>query len=496
MTAASQPRDGAVKTPDGDWKIIAMQAMEAARRAQTTWGGWPVQKRLDCVKRARQVIARKSALLAGASGLARSRPVAEALTSEVLPLLEACRFLEREAVGVLRTRTLGPSGALRWLGVRRSEVRREPLGVILIIGPGNYPLFLPGVQLVQALVAGNAVVLKPGKSGGGVMTLLREILVEAGLHPDLLRLLPEAPEAGRAAIEAGPDKVVFTGSAEVGAEILRHLSPRLIPAVVELSGCDAAIVRADADLDLVVEALVFGLRLNGGATCIGPRRLFVHRTVATELEGRLARALKPAQCVVNPAAARLVAEAVAAGAHFLSGSVVDEQTLQTPLVLAGVSPGCQLMQADPFCAVLSMVTVSDDDEAIFRADDCSYALGASIFTRDEGVAQTMARRLGAGVVTINDLIVPTADARLPFGGRGRSGFGVTRGPEGLLELTRPKAATLSRGRFRPAFKEPRGSEGELFSAYIQLAHGGGLRARLRALLLLFQSAINSRKSAL
>ena len=130
-----------------------------------------------------------------------------------------------------------------------------------------------------------------------------------------------------------------------------------------------------------------------------------------------------------------------------------------------------------------------------RANDCPFALAASIFTRDESAARLLAARLNVGVVTINDLIIPTADARLPFGGRRRSGFGVTRGAEGLLELTAPKVVTVSRGKFRPAFDAPQPGDEAMFNAYLKLTHGRGLKSRWAALVSLIRSISRRPKSS-
>jgi delta 1-pyrroline-5-carboxylate dehydrogenase len=137
--------------------------------------------------------------------------------------------------------------------------------------------------------------------------------------------------------------------------------------------------------------------------------------------------------------------------------------------------------------VLALVTVHDDAEAIARTNDCPYALGASIFSRDESAARAISVSVNAGVVSINDLIIPTADARIPFGGRRRSGFGVTRGAEGLLELTAPKVVTVSRGKFRPAFEPPHPKDEAMFRAYLELTHRRGLGRRARALVALGKS---------
>lgn len=486
---------------DGDAALSALvaRAMTSARAAQTRWSRTPVVRRLKSVRKLRQLIAENATRLAAASAAARRRSVLESLTAEVLPLAEACRFLERNAEKILRPQRQSGRGRPLWLAGVRSEIHRAPFGVVLIIGPGNYPLLLPGVQLIQSLVAGNAVLLKPGSGGMAAAQALVELMVRAGFDSQIVGVLPESVEAVRAAIHARPDKVIFTGSAATGEKILTQLGPHLIPATMELSGSDAVILRDDADLDLAVKALVFGLTLNNGATCLSPKRVFVHRSVATELEGRLARAFNQrgsrreearsasgeSQSLLTSVATecfrRLLEDALAQGAHFIAGEIRDDGSITTPIILAGVSPTVSLLREDLFAPVLAIVTVTDDHEAILRANDCSLALGASVFSRDETSARLIAAQIQAGVVTINDLILPTADARLPFGGRGRSGFGVTRGAEGLLELTRPKVVTVSRSKFRPAFDPPLAGDQQLFEAYLQLTHGHGLKSRWSAL---------------
>jgi len=496
----------------GATESAVRSAMTAARLAQARWAATPLRERLTRVRELRRLIAEHSATLAKASASTRQCPALESITAEVLPLAEACRFLEREAELILAPRRLGRRGLALWLSGVRSEVRREPIGVVLVIGPGNYPLLLPGVQLIQALVAGNAVLLKPGVGGSSAARALIEIIHRAGFDSHLVALLPESTEAAVAAIDSGPDKVVFTGSAATGERILAQLSPRLIPATMELGGCDAFIVRADADLDLAVKSLKFGLTLNNGATCMAPKRVLVHRVVATELEGRLARAFYPsssrresAQISLNDRVSRLTSaatgvlvelliDAVAQGAHFVTGGILPDGSLQFPVILAGVEPLARLLQEDIFAPVLSLVTVADDAEAIARANDCPYALGASVFGRDESAARAVADAVNAGVVTINDVLVPSADARVPFGGRKRSGFGVTRGPEGLLELTTLKVVTISRAKFRPALEPPHPKDEAMFQAYLELTHGRRLGRRLSALIALFKSLSGRSKS--
>lgn len=484
---------------EADVSALVAGAMRSARIAQNRWSRTQLADRLKLIRELRRLIAEHAISLAESSASARHRPELESLLAEVLPLAEACRFLEREAEKILRPRRFGRRGLPLWLAGMRSEIHRDPFGVVIIIGPGNYPLLLPGAQLIQALVAGNAVLLKPGVGGTAAAISLVELVVRAGFDPQLVAVLPENSAAARSAIAARPDKVIFTGSAATGKIILGQLAEEIIPATMELSGCDAVIIRDDADVDLAVKALTFGLVLNNGATCMAPKRVFVSAAKATELEGRLERALSESSKfqILNSksdAAFRpLIEEAVSLGAHLIAGEIRDDGTVVMPLVLGGVSPSSQLLRADLFASVLAIVTVADDDEAVLRTNDCPYALAASIFSRDESAARALAARINAGSVCINDLIVPTADARVPFGGRGRSGFGVTRGAEGLLELTTPKVITISRSKFRPAFDEPQPGDEAMFSAYLKLTHGCGWKNRWLALVSLIRIVSRRKK---
>ena len=168
----------------------------AARRAQSVWAATPIATRLRALRRLRGRVAEHAPELAEASGRASVRNVAEALVAEVLPLADACRFLERRAELLLRPHRLGIGGRPAWLWGVRAEVRREPVGLVLIIGPSNYPLMLPGVQALQALAAGNAVLWKPGAGGGPAARALVELIASAGIDPALVGVLPESADAG------------------------------------------------------------------------------------------------------------------------------------------------------------------------------------------------------------------------------------------------------------------------------------------------------------
>jgi acyl-CoA reductase-like NAD-dependent aldehyde dehydrogenase len=468
--------------PDSAEREPIPALVSASRRAQALWAATPVRDRLRAIRRLRHAIAGHALELAESTGRAAVRNVAEALVAEVLPLADACRFLERRAESLLRPRRLGWGGRPAWLWGSRASIRRVPFGVVLVIGPSNYPLMLPGVQALQALAAGNSVLWKPGRGGEDASLALAVLAAGAGIDPALLVVLPESVDAAREAIAEGVDRVVMTGSADVGRAVLAELAPRLVPATLELSGCDAAFLLEGADLDLFARALAFALRFNGGATCIAPHRAFVPRHLATDLGRRLAGAIESGPSRrLGPEEGRrigpLVRDALDRGARLIAGHARAGDDLVAPLVLAGVDPDARLLQEDPFGPVLALVSVADEDEALRLAEKCPYALGVSIFGNPRR-ARVLAAKIPAGVVQINDLIVPTADPRLSFGGRGGSGFGRTRGAEGLLEMTATQVVVARGGRSRPHYEPLADDDAAIVHRYLKAAHSSSLAGRV------------------
>jgi acyl-CoA reductase-like NAD-dependent aldehyde dehydrogenase len=420
------------------------EQMARLRQAQRAWRAWSLRRRLAVLRACRERLAADGLSLAASVRPDESRPVHETITAELLPLLAACRFLEREAPRLLAPRVLGARGRPLWLASGAGEVRREPCGVVLVIGPSNYPLFLPGVQTLQALAAGNVVLWKPGTGGAACAHALRAALVAVGLPEDVLAIGDESAMHAQSAIAAGVDKIVLTGHVETGRAVLAQAALHPVPAVVELSGCDAMVVCADADPVLAAEAAAFGLAFNASATCIAPRRVLVVPAIAAPFTAALlARLPRVPATRLDAATSRrlqaLVAAAVAEGARVLTGEpgACAPSAGMPPTVLADVAPTMAVATSDVFAPLLSIVPVTDEDAAVEVVNRSAYRLGASVFGASR-TARAVAARLDVGTVTINDLIVPTADPRAPFGGRGASGFGVTRGEEGLLDMTQPK----------------------------------------------------------
>ena len=439
-----------------------------------------------------------------------NRRPADTVAAEVLPLLAAVRFLEKRAASILKPRRLGLLGRPNWLWGVRGRVARRPLGDVLILGTWNYPLFLTGCQLVQALAAGNRVQIKPGQGSTAVAQRLVELLDASGLPNGVARVLPETTQAAQRAMALGVDLVVLTGSSRTAAAVLKQAAASLTPCIIEASGCDAVVVRPGANLKLVADALAFGMRFSGSATCIAPRRVFVPRDQLDLLASTLEWKFGPMRVQPNgPAWLHAVEAASRSGGSLpeACGKVFDLEPnaaattdlkdatdsehaagfAVSPLLVVSPDRQSELVQADLFAPVVSLLPYDGDADLSAAMRHCPYALGASVFgpRRD---AEAIAAALPAGCVCVNDVIVPTADPRVPFGGTGRSGFGVTRGAEGLLAMTRPHVVMTRTGNWRPHLDAPHPQDRDLLAGLAEYGYRRGWSGRMAGLRRLIKAA--------
>jgi acyl-CoA reductase-like NAD-dependent aldehyde dehydrogenase len=491
-------------------KREAIQAsFAAAYEAQLPWGQTNVRGRAALFSKfAAMVVEQRKALAESITSPMRTG-YQETLTAELLPLADAARWVSRNAASILATRFLDRSGRPMWLGRLKSSVHRVPHGLVLILGTWNYPLYLTGVQMLHALVAGNAVAVKPAPGCEQATRLMAEMLLACGVPKELIVVLDSSIEAGKMAIDLGVDHIVMTGSSQSGRLVLTQAVGSLTSATMELSGCDAVYVLPGADLHRVCDLLRFGLRLNGGATCISPRRVFVPDKISEVFhrlfEQRLAEP-EQSQWRTTIAASSYrklwdgVTDAVKHGAKLFSGGpqVAITPTGTEPgwvstghVVLTDVRTDMKLYSQDIFAPLLMIVPVESWSDALKADSQCPYALAASIFGPYED-ALRLVPFISAGTITINDLIVPTADPRLPFGGRGESGFGVTRGTEGLLAMTTIKVVSTRLGAWLPHTKLPEPGDEQLLDGLLQFLHGRGWSRRFGGLRQMIQAVLSQR----
>jgi len=414
------------------------------------------------------------------------KPSWEALTGDVVPLLASCRWHERHARRLLRSRRVGGRAVFQ-VG-QRQEVVRVPLGRVGIIATWNYPVQLLGIQLVQAIVAGNDVVVKPSEHAPRSQRMLLEMAVAAGLPEGVLRWCAPTREAGAELLRTERlDHVVFTGSTGVGRAIAEWAAGTLTPTTLELSGHDSAIVLADADAGLAARSIWAGLVMNAGQTCMAPRRVLVERAAYPAFLralAPLAAGAKPVMLISDASATRcfeLARGAVASGGRSLSAVLeAPEGRMMRPLVVADCPPDAELVEGAHFGPVMAVVPVGSPDEALAIHRRCGQHLATSVFMRRPARARAMAAELGAGRVTVNDCILPTAHPATSIGGRGASGWGVSRGREGLLAMTRGVTLSVTHPRARPGLETPPESMVAKAMGFVRWWYGGRAGQAIRA----------------
>jgi len=430
-------------------------AVAQARAAQPEWNAWGIRNRVQVLRRFQQN------LLASKTDIARritheaGKPYVEALLTEVLVVLDAARFLIDNAFPILREEKL-PHGNLA-LKTKSGRILHEPYGVIGIISPWNYPFSIPATETMAALVAGNAVILKPSELTPLIAIELQSLLRRSGVPADIFQVLPGEGATGAALVNSEIDKLVFTGSVATGRRIAQVAAERLLPVVLELGGKDAMLVLDDADADTASSAAVWGAFVNAGQTCLSVERCYVHASlysVFVEACAEKARKLHvgngmDASSEIGPMIherqVRIVEshvdDARKRGARVVTGGVRLREmgpTFFAPTVLADVDHGMRVMREETFGPVLPIASFADDEEAVRLANDSNYGLAASIWTPDRRRGERLARRIQAGTVMVNDAVSCFSISEAPHGGVKSSGLGRTHGRWGLEEMVRVK----------------------------------------------------------
>lgn len=424
-----------------------------ARAAQRRWLELPADRR------ARAIAKVKKTILARAEEIGRlihdetGKPEVEALLGEVLASADVVGYwvdLAPEELEPLEAEM----DALSY-PKKRAWIHRDPRGVIACIMPWNFPFALPLRTIIPALIAGNAIVLKPSEITPRTGALIAGLF--EGIVPDgLVTVVQGDAEVATKLLAADVDFVVFTGSTATGRKVAHACAERLLPCVVELGGKDAAIVLKDADLDRAANGILWGAMMNAGQNCGAIERVYVEKSVAGDLARRLAdaaKALRPNADIgpLTTAAQRAIVErhvaaAREAGAEVLTGGATEGEQGYKPTVVRIDADESPLVADETFGPVVPVTAVADVEEAIERANASRYGLTASIWTNDVRRAEELAHRLKAGVVTINNHSFTGAIPSMPWGGVGESGWGFTGSPLALEHLTRPRVIVVDRNR--------------------------------------------------
>src|SRR5882672_4992305 len=437
----------------GDSEVQA--AVARARAAQVAWVTIGVSRRIAVLREFQRRLHEKKSEIAAAITREAGKPVAEALTTEVLVVLDAARFLIGNAHRLLRDEPVPPGNLATKL--KSGRLVREPYGVVGIISPWNYPFSIPATETLAALVAGNAVVLKPSEFTSLVALELKSLLHAAGVPQDVFQVVVGDGATGGALIHSQIDKLVFTGSVATGKRIAAAAAERLLPVVLELGGKDPMLVLEDADVDVASSAAIWGAFVNAGQTCLSVERCYVHRSLYEPFLKACVEKTK--KLIVNHGldhnadvgpliherqltlVEEHVEDAKACGARVLAGGSRFPEigaNFYHPTVLADVTHAMRIMREETFGPVLPVMAFDSDDEAVQLANDSEYGLAASVFCRDDARGERLARRIQAGTVMVNDVVSCFGISEAPHGGVKLSGVGRTHGRFGLEEMVRLK----------------------------------------------------------
>lgn len=430
-----------------------LDAVRAAEAAFEPWAATPPRQRSEILRRAFEILTLEQEYFAEIMVRENGKAFADAL-SEATYATEFFRWFAEEAVRIPGDYRLSPNGD------KRIVVTRQPIGVSLLITPWNFPAAMATRKLAPALAAGCTVILKPARETPLTASYMVDVLERAGTPKGVVNLvtpIPTGPLVAKMLSHPAVRKLSFTGSTEVGRELLHAAADTVISASMELGGNAPVIVLPGADLDVAVQGAMIAKMRNGGSACTAANRFYVHRSLHDEFAARMRAALGDISvgsgldrsnglgAMVSVAerdkVAHLVDTAVSEGAHVeLGGESLAGGAYYQPTLITGVEHGSTINRTEIFGPVTAIVKFDDVDDAIRMANDSEFGLMAYVFGAEEA-AMAVALRIDAGMVAVNRGVV--SDPAAPFGGMKQSGLGREGGSEGILEFLEEKYISVN-----------------------------------------------------
>jgi len=434
------------------------QAVARARRAQEAWALLPVAERAERILRYRNAFVDRAEEIVDLEVRETGKTRHEALISEVFAVADVATYYATNAEKFLAPKKID----MVRMKHRRSYVHYVPRGVVGVISPWNFPVVLTMSDVLTALVAGNAVVCKPSEVTPLVVQKCKEIWDAAGLPGDLFQIVHGYGKVGADLIEAGVNKVVFTGGVATGRKVAAMCGERLIPCTLELGGKAPLIACADADLERTARAIVWGGFANSGQICVSVERVYAHESIHDRLlervvglvselrQGDAATEEVDVGAMTFPRQIEIVEahvkDAVAKGAVLRAGGQrrAGPGMFFAPTVLANCDHGMTVMTEEIFGPIVPFMKVGSEEEAIAHANDSHLGLNAYVFTKDRERGCRMAERVAAGSVVVNDVLVNYAYCETPFGGVKASGVGRVHGEDGLRDMCEARHVNVDR----------------------------------------------------
>ncbi|HEV8428084.1 MAG TPA: aldehyde dehydrogenase family protein [Pyrinomonadaceae bacterium] len=426
-------------------------AVSRARAAQPAWAKLSYQERARFILRAREIVLEELEQIATLISRETGKPTTEAISMEIVPTLDLMHYFAENMKKLLKRPRIG-LGQYNFMA-RTSYIVYKPLGVVGIISPWNFPWATPLDEVVMALMAGNAVVVKPSELTPLTALRIADVFKKAQLPEGMVQIVTGDGSTGAALVDAGVNKIMFTGSVNTGKHVAETAAKHLTPVVLELGGKDPMIVLEDASLENAARAAIWGAFCNSGQACASIERCYVHESIAGKFidlvvkETQLLKQDKASTEAIDIGAMTNerqllivedhVGDAVAHGAKVRTGGHrlnISGGWFHEPTVVTGVDHSMKLMRDETFGPVLPIMTFKTDEEAIQLANDSLYGLTASVFTGDISRGKRLAEQIDAGTVMVNEVVYTHAVAQTPWGGVKQSGYGRTHGHLGLLEM--------------------------------------------------------------
>ncbi|KQC10463.1 MAG: hypothetical protein APR62_12115 [Smithella sp. SDB] len=433
-----------------------INAVKNARRVQPAWQSLPLKEKTQYVMKFAEYIQKHSSEIAEIISKDNGKTLCDAMVAEVAPAALATGYYCKNAAKFLKDRRLGMGNIM--LIYKRSRIVRVPYGVVGIIAPWNYPFAIPYSEVVMGLLAGNTVILKAASETQVVGHLLKKCVEYAGLPEHVFTYINmPGSKAGDTFIDAGVDKLFFTGSVPIGKYLMKKASERLTPLVLELGGNDAMIVCDDADLYRAACGAVWAGMQNSGQSCGGVERIYVDKKVYHEFLAILKERVE-GLCIgeginltsdIGAMTTRKqmatvqehIDDALAKGAKIFAQSKVPQNTkgnFMPCTVLTNVGHNMLVMKDETFGPVVGVMPVETMDEAIALANDSNLGLTGSVWSKNRKKAAEIGCRIMAGAISINDHLMTHGLVETPWGGFKETGIGRTHGDIGFAEMTQPQ----------------------------------------------------------
>jgi succinate-semialdehyde dehydrogenase/glutarate-semialdehyde dehydrogenase len=457
---------------------------------QPFWAQLSLADRARYMRRAADVLLDEIDDLAELLTREQGKPRVESYTMELLPTVDALKWIADEGPDILADERVPMPQA--FLKTKRSKFVYEPIGVVGVIAPWNYPWSIPFGEVAIALMAGNGVVLKPASLTPMIGERIRMLFEKAGFPEGLVRTVHGGGRIGDALVKSSAGKIFFTGSVEVGYKVGVAAAKRMKGTVLELGGKDPQIVCADADVANAVSGAVWGGFANAGQTCSGIERVYVHRDLADRFLDGVVRETErltvgdPLEWsteigpMVSEEQAKIVTElvddAVEHGATKRTGGATKVEGMKgsfiAPVVLTGVTHEMRIMNEEIFGPVLPVMIVDSEEQAVERANDSEFGLGASVWTTDRAKGERIARRIQSGMVWTNDHSFSHGACQCSWGGVKDSGLGRSHSKFGFYECVNVKLVSWEPGWTRDFWWQPYDRDlGQAIRSSAQLLYG-------------------------